>query len=63
MYRKRIAADLAKDGFQVTEAERSGVISARKHLSRVAFVRYTKAQTEPSLRRSNGNFALTLKNR
>ncbi len=26
MYRKRIAVDLAKDGFQVTEAERSGAV-------------------------------------
>lgn len=49
MYRKRIAVDLAKDVFQVAEAERNGVVSARKRLSRMAFVRYIQAQTEPSL--------------
>lgn len=49
MYRKRIAVDLAKDVFQVAEAERNSVVSARKRLSRMAFVRYIQAQTEPSL--------------
>jgi transposase len=49
MYRKRIAVDLAKDVFQIAEAERSGAVCARKRLSRAAFMRYVHAVAEPSL--------------
>lgn len=49
MYRKRIAVDLAKDVFQVAESAQPGTITARKRLSRAAFVGYLQAIPEPTL--------------
>jgi transposase len=49
MYRNRIAVDLAKDVFQVAESARPGEVTARKRLSRAAFVRYLQAIPEPAL--------------
>lgn len=49
MYRNRIAVDLAKDVFQVAESTRPGEVTARKRLSRAAFVRYLQAIPEPAL--------------
>lgn len=47
MYRKRIAIDLAKTVFQVAESATPGKISARKRLSRSAFLHYLQALPEP----------------
>ena len=49
MYRNRIAVDLAKDVFQVAESARLGTITARKRLSRAAFVRHLQIIPEPAL--------------